>query len=367
MKLYKQTETAYKKLMMGFGTSSVYSVGCYFISLLNGVLQNGFSFTPETFNEYLKERGAFIIDNVTNNYIDVDNIAKEVPDIFTAFRKHEPWTDMVLLESYLKQQCVVIGKVDARGIGGTGTHFVLITAIDGANVMIHDPWYGDTIKVAERYNKYGNILGLRVFWLKKKEVAVPTSPNMYQMKSGKSVDLSNMESNKVLAEVYDEVINQKIYTKTAEVSQKIEEAVKGRTGTLEQQIAEKQSTIDLMHEFREKIITRLNPQKDDDASIFGSIDGLLKVEDNLMAANKVMDQLKTEHKQEIDGYKIKIAELNTQLSTIRTENEHKLETMQLRIDDLSKTIQNSMENQKTIGIFSKIFTKVMEYIQKGKK
>ncbi len=71
-----------------------------------------------------------------------------------------------------------------------------------------------------------------------------TNMNMYTMKSGNQVDLSNFESNKVLADIYDEVIHQKIWVKVSEVNAKIEEAVKARTATLEQDKTNLQKQLD---------------------------------------------------------------------------------------------------------------------------
>ncbi len=50
-------------------------------------------------------------------------------------------------------------------------------------------------------------------------------PTMYTMKSGKQVDLSNLESNKVLADVFDEVINQGLWVKKSDVDAKIAAAL----------------------------------------------------------------------------------------------------------------------------------------------
>lgn len=47
--------------------------------------------------------------------------------------------------------------------------------------------------------------------------------DMYKMKSGQSVDLSNRASNVVLADTFDEVINQKTWEKKADVEKRISE------------------------------------------------------------------------------------------------------------------------------------------------
>jgi len=159
--MHKQTEEYYKTQTLGFGSGSIYNVGCYLVSLCNGLVKFGHEFTPRTLNELLKSKNLFIGE--FKNYINVDKLVSVLPDIFTSFKKIEPWNDMASLQWYLSRNYVVLGKVDARGIGGTGTHFVLITDTVGEDAIIFDPWTGEHQPVKNRYNKYGNIKGLRIF------------------------------------------------------------------------------------------------------------------------------------------------------------------------------------------------------------
>lgn len=163
--MFKQTEQKYKSIKMGLGSGSIYDFGCYLVSLTNGLVEKGHDFTPESLNEFLKEKGAWTGE--FKNYINVDRLDDILPDIFISYEKIEPWNDIKQLEKFLNDDCIVIGKLDARPIGGSGTHFALITKVKNNNAYIFDPWFGDEIKVADRYNKYGNILSLRVFYLKK--------------------------------------------------------------------------------------------------------------------------------------------------------------------------------------------------------
>ena len=159
--MYKQTERKYKSIMLGFGDGSIYNYGCYLISLCNGMNKLNYDFTPESLNQFFKDRNLWV--GKYRNYIDVDMLPSILPDMFRSFGKIEPWDNMKQLEKLLDDRCVVLGKVSAKGIGGTGTHFVLIDDTDGVNAVIHDPWTGEYQPVSNRYNKYGNILGLRVF------------------------------------------------------------------------------------------------------------------------------------------------------------------------------------------------------------
>ena len=158
--MFKQTETKYKKIMLGFGNESLYNVGCYLVSLVNGLNLKGWNFTPESFNQLLRDKKLFIGE--FKNYIDVDNLFKTLPDIFEFYQRVNAWNEHVLTDS-LEKGMVVLGHVDARGISGTGTHFVLILKFENGVVTIFDPWDGKEELVTKKYGKYGNILGLRVF------------------------------------------------------------------------------------------------------------------------------------------------------------------------------------------------------------
>ena len=151
--------------MLGFGSGSIYNFGCYLVSLCNGLNDFGYIYTPRTLNELFKNLNLYT--GIYKNYINVDQLANKLPNIFDSYKRIEPWSNMETLEWYLDHDYVVLAKVDARGIGGSGTHFVYIIDTDGENVVIFDPWFGDTILVAERYNKWNNILGLRVFEVKR--------------------------------------------------------------------------------------------------------------------------------------------------------------------------------------------------------
>lgn len=159
--MYKQTEDYYKTQNLGFGNTSIYDVGCYLVSLCNGLNNFGHDFTPRTLNDFLKEKKLWTGE--FKNYIDVDRLSSALPEIFSSYKKIEPWDDLKQLSWYLARDYVVLGKVSAKGIGGSGTHFVLITGIEDINVIIFDPWTGEHQAVAKRYGKLGNILSLRIF------------------------------------------------------------------------------------------------------------------------------------------------------------------------------------------------------------
>lgn len=159
--MFKQTDPKYKSVMMGFGTGSIYQYGCYLVSFVNGLNQKGYSFTPESMNDMLKAHQAWV--GPYKNYIDVLNLEKYFPTIFVKFGKIDPWNDVPPTIDFLKSNLVVVCRVDARAIGGTGTHYVLLTSIQDNIAVIHDPWTGNVEKITVRYKNYGNILGLNIF------------------------------------------------------------------------------------------------------------------------------------------------------------------------------------------------------------
>lgn len=65
-----------------------------------------------------------------------------------------------------------------------------------------------------------------------------TMPNMYTMPSGKQIDLTNVESMKVVANVYDEVMNLQLYVKKTDVTKQVEDQVKEKTKTLQDRVTQ---------------------------------------------------------------------------------------------------------------------------------
>lgn len=215
---YCQRNNRYKNapLGKGVGGSTIYYFGCYFVSLCREL-----GVDPLVFNKVLVDLGLW--DD--SNYIKVDQLASKLPDIFQEYFRKDDFT-MEEWQGWCDNSNVVaIAKVDARGIGGSGTHFVAETSRDGNNAIIFDPWYGDIIKVADRYGKLGNILSLRIFVLNskwkeniKKYGGLNTSqPESSNMSIYKGLDLTNQDSMKVAVDIWDQVINQKQYLKKDEV------------------------------------------------------------------------------------------------------------------------------------------------------
>lgn len=166
MARFKQTEDKYKHIYLGFGSGTIYSYGCYLTSLVNGLNDKGYNFTPEGFNDFLKQNNAWI--GPTNNYIDVARLDDILPNIFTSFKSIEPYNDNPSLEDLLKPGLIVLCRVSAKPIGGADSsdHFVLLTGKDKNVAIIHDPWTGKEEKITVRWGSLGNIRGVRIFDVK---------------------------------------------------------------------------------------------------------------------------------------------------------------------------------------------------------
>lgn len=191
-------QRAYPDIILGFGSASqtVARYGCFMVSVLDGLNERGYNFSVYQFNELMKSRDAFVRPNLMS----ASRLALKIPDIFLEGR-NEAWNDQKVID-YLndKKNYIIIGEVDGRAIGGSGQHFVKLDRVDvsgGKIVMtyIDDPWDGlENQKVTTRYNRYGNILSLRVFRIKQSSGG--DMPNMY-----KGYDLSNPDSMKVAVDI----------------------------------------------------------------------------------------------------------------------------------------------------------------------
>lgn len=161
---YTQRDPRWTKILMGFGDGTIGNYGCYLTSLASGLSEKSYNFDPEILNQLLKDVDAWV--GPYKNYIDVLNLEKYLPDIFVSFEQIEPWNDVPTLAELIKTELIVVCKVSAIPIGGTGTHFVLLTGQENGIAKIWDPWSGVEELITKRWNSYGNILGIRIFEIK---------------------------------------------------------------------------------------------------------------------------------------------------------------------------------------------------------
>lgn len=166
--MLNQRDVRWSGEIMGFGDVTLGGYGCYLVSLCQGLMDRGWDLNPHTFNQELKNRELFIRDGKTNNYIDVGQLANKWPDIFVKFSSVIPYNDVPALPELVNDSQVVLCRVDAKGIGGLGSHFVLLKGFSGKTAIVGDPWTGTEDLVTKRYGTLGNILDLRIFDVKKK-------------------------------------------------------------------------------------------------------------------------------------------------------------------------------------------------------
>lgn len=198
--MFKQTEEQYRYVRLGEGEGSLYSFGCYLVSLVNGLNLHGYSFTPEGFNDLLRANKAWV--GPYKNYIDVDNLHRYFPDMFNSYQRIDPWNDVPSTADLLKKDLVVVCRVSAKPIGGSGDHFVLLIGEEKGVAVIHDPWTGTAEKITNRWGKLGNILGVRVFSVRSKAEQVSTPLPEVIVDGSQKIDLHSLDGNTPLDEVY---------------------------------------------------------------------------------------------------------------------------------------------------------------------
>lgn len=217
---------------MGFGNGSIYDFGCYLVSFVNGLNQKGYSFTPESMNDMLKNANAWV--GPSRNYIDVANLHKYFPNVFESFQQIDPWNDVPPTRELLQHNLVVVCRVDARGIGGSGTHFVLLVGEENGVAIIHDPWTGNREPITKRYGNLGNILGLRIFRVK--PYNQPEPPTNQPPAEDKDKIISDLkEENKNLRKELENLKNSQAET----VKKAIEDTIKQRDKQWEEHLKTK--------------------------------------------------------------------------------------------------------------------------------
>lgn len=206
-------QRAYPDILLGFSKSlTIASHGCYSMAILQGLLERGYQFSVAQWNELLKSSGVYTEQNPT--LIAASTVQAKLSSIFE-YGGNEAWSDSNLVKYLSDKRYIVIGEVSAKGIGGSGQHFVKIDRVDVkpdgkiSMTYIDDPWGGlEDQKVTTRYNTYGNILSLRVFKIK----AGSNGGNMANMYKG--YDLANPDSMKVAVDEMLKKINGVYVAKT---------------------------------------------------------------------------------------------------------------------------------------------------------
>jgi len=161
MKIFCQTNEKYKYQKLGNSQLTLYDYGCYLFSLVNGLNKLfGWRFTPESFSDLLRAKNLFLESNPA--YINVDKVTI-LEDVFTGYDYTEPVGGSNKLRKY-GEGAVVLGRVSAIYIGGTGSHFVLVLTKTATprTVTVVDPWDGK-----EKQFGINRIKGIRVYKCKR--------------------------------------------------------------------------------------------------------------------------------------------------------------------------------------------------------
>lgn len=166
--MYNQYDSRWKNVKLGTSNSTIGMYGCNLTCIAQGLVDHGYNYTPATLNQLFIQTASY----TNGNLINPATVASKNPRIFTAGYS-EPWSDSKVKQYMaMHDDYIIIGEVDARGIGGSGQHFVLLIDLvlspDGriTNTLIGDPWGGLEQAVTIRYAKYGCIKSLRVYRVK---------------------------------------------------------------------------------------------------------------------------------------------------------------------------------------------------------
>lgn len=193
--MYNQYDSRWKNVKLGTSNSTIGMYGCNLTCIAQGLVDHNYNYTPATLNQLFIQTASY----TNGNLINPATIAAKNPRLFTAGYS-EAWSD-AKVKQYMQMHddYIIIGEVDARGIGGSGQHFVLLIDLvltpEGkiSNTLIGDPWGGLEQLVTIRYAKYGCIKSLRVYRVNRASSGNQQSNN--QTDNNNSSGEQNMEAS----------------------------------------------------------------------------------------------------------------------------------------------------------------------------
>lgn len=344
--MFTQTEEKYKKILMGFGTGSLYDFGCYLFSLVNGLVDFDWDYTPEEFNQFLKDKQAWT--GPYKNYINVDVLDDILPEIFISFKQIDTWPGFPAIINYLNNNYIVIGKVDARGIGGSGSHFVrIVDTIENKNTVIQDPWTGLTEPVTNRYNKYNNILSLRIFEVKKNQNIMPDNTQILSLLKKYNLEVKADKSLTDRLTELDFKINEHVGTDWGGGQHS------GYLGSARYEIGQYKEVIDQLKQdaINKEEIRKTKEETDTQrlTTLAKNLDTPYMISDKEKSWNEILgksanfkatelsrDEYKTKWEKEVQARKEDYLKYQEELKTLSLEIEHmkrQLENIDLRVDN----------------------------------
>jgi hypothetical protein len=188
---YSQLDNRWKDMIMGDinppnpSTNPIGEYGCLLCSLVSGLSDRGYGWDPASFNLLLRAKGAWT--GPFKDYIDVANLSSYMPDVFVSFQKVDPWNTLPKIDNLIGANLIVVCRVNAAAIGGTGTHYLYLVGQQNGIALIYDPWRNVTELITKTYGKYtdpktgkqgnwGYILGINIFTVRVKSTPPPTPP-----------------------------------------------------------------------------------------------------------------------------------------------------------------------------------------------
>jgi hypothetical protein len=184
-------------------TLLMWAIGCFLTMIAQAI-----GTTPDVVNNALKAVDGFADNGAGMKTLVIwSKIAQAFPGITAVFKTPYNNDDVV---AQIAAGNKVLCEVSAKAIGGSGIHAVLYIG----NHQCYDPWTG-TIRPTSDFGTPSAYVVISGKWENQAQTtAAATGGDMYTLPSGKQVDLANRDSNIVCAKTFDEVVNQKLFTRT---------------------------------------------------------------------------------------------------------------------------------------------------------
>ena len=202
-----QRDPRWKNIKLGYGSGTIGMYGCTLtdLAMFAGI-------TPDRLNTMLK--GTSFRDSAfagsSKNLINWTKLEKYTNGLIK-FHHHGYGYNKDKITNAVSKYGACLVEVDFDGTGPkTNKHWILYKGNKKAN----DPWTGNEIPTS----KYPIWTGWAEIEVNRKE-NMPDCPNMY-----KGLDLCNQASMKIAVDVWDDVINKKLYVKEAECQDRVEKA-----------------------------------------------------------------------------------------------------------------------------------------------
>lgn len=169
IKPLSQRDESIRRFKLGNGSGTIGGWGCVLVCVNMALQYWGKDIFPLALNKALRGVNGWV--GKTQNLMDWKAITRLYGDITYEGAKYYNTTsaNLSILNDQLEKKQPVILKVEADEIGTPkGTHFVLCIGKDGDDYWINDPWFGDTVRLGDRYKHLGSskpehiILGYRI-------------------------------------------------------------------------------------------------------------------------------------------------------------------------------------------------------------